>query len=573
MNFAEKVNKIGNANPERFVKGILKVSENEKELRPGFSYTWVTVKLPGGVEKVIEYRMKNTRVSLYRDPQSTEDLYHIHPGEYTLKKEFYVLLNEVMENLFTHATIKADLSSTEGVRRYIGSIGKQMLERSSEKLGVPLGKDREEVAANTSMLVDILTKYTAGYGVIETLLEDPHVQDIYIDAPAEDNNVYVELGGVPDIRQKCRTNIYLTNEEVESMLARFKAESGKPFSEAFPVLETNLREFDTRVTAIGQPLSQDGIALALRRRNKDPWTLPKLIRMGSMTPLAAGLLSFLVDGRSTILVAGSRGAGKTTVLSALMMEFPRSQRILTIEDTRELPSRLMQQLGYNIQSLTVGSLLEKNEMTADDALRVSLRLGESSLVLGEVRGKEARTLYEAMRAGTAGSAVMGTIHGDSPQAVYERVVYDMGISEESFSATDVVLIAGVVRPGGTQRRIRTLTHISEYGEGSFTDLMNYENGLRSTDILKRSSERIGHIARSWDMTYEQAIENISFRSEMRDRMVEVSKKKGMELLSPAWVSEANDRYWNLVEEYMGTGSQEDMKRDWMEWYEMRTRYV
>ncbi|MFO8109169.1 MAG: type II/IV secretion system ATPase subunit [Thermoplasmata archaeon] len=573
MNFAEQVKEIGNIRGDRFFNGILKISERERELRPSFSYTWVTIKLPEYLEKVLEYYIKHTKVSLYRDKNSTDDYYYIAPNEYTLDKKYYVLLNEVMDNLYAHSSIKADLSSTEGVRRYIKSIGKQMISKTSEKLDISLEDNREETASDIQVLVDILTKYTAGYGVVETLLRDPHVQDIYIDAPSEDNNVYVELGGVPDIRDKCRTNIYLTNEEVESMLARFRAESGKPFSEAFPVLETNLKEFETRITAIGRPLSQEGIALALRRRNKEPWTLPKLIRVGSMTPLAAGLLSFLVDGRSTLLVAGSRGAGKTSILSALMMEFPRSQRILTIEDTRELPSRTMQQLGYNIQSLTVGSLLEKNEMTADDALRVSLRLGESSLVLGEVRGKEARTLYEAMRAGTAGSAVMGTIHGDSPDAVYERVVFDMGISEESFSATDLVLIAGMIRPGGTQRRIRTLTHVSEYEEGTFTDLMRYDNGLKSTNTLKRDSERIGHIARSWAITYEQAIENINLRSDLRAKMVETSKKKGMDLLSPSWVSETNDKFWNLVEEYHGTGSHEEIKKEWMEWYEMRTRYV
>ncbi len=573
MSFVEVVKETKKLNGTRFFNGIKKIAKNERELRPTFSYTWVTVKLPDNLMKVMKYEIENTGVTLFRDEQNTEDYYYVNPKEYFLDEKYYTLLSEVMEKLYSHSTNKGDLSSTEGVRRYIKSIGKQMINNTSENLGISLGKNRQEAADNLEFLVDILTKYTAGYGVMETLLRDPNVQDIYIDAPSENNNVYVELGGVPEIRDRCRTNIFLTNEEVESMLARFRSESGKPFSEAFPVLETNLSEFETRVTAVGRPLSQDGIALALRRRNKEPWTLPKLIRVGSLTPLTAGLLSFFVDGRSTLLVAGSRGAGKTSILSALMMEFPRSQRILTIEDTRELPSQKMQELGYNIQSLTVGSLLEKKGMTADDALRVSLRLGESSLILGEVRGKEARTLYEAMRAGTAGSAVMGTIHGDSPEAVYERVVYDMGIPEESFSATDIVLIAGVVRPGGTQRRERRLTHISEYDEGSFTDLMHYDGTLQPTDALKRNSERIGHIARSWAMSYEQAIENINLRGFIREKMVEKSKNKGMDLLGPAWVSEVNDKFWNLVEEYQSTGSYTEIKKEWLDWYEKRTRYV
>ncbi len=573
MDVIEIIKETKKIKGDRFYNGLIKIADSENEIRPSFSYTWVNQKLPRNSKKIMEYGIKYTDITLFRNDDETEDHYHVKPKEYSLDTKYYTLLSKVMDKLYQQSTGEADFSSAEGVRRYIQSVGKSMISKESENIGISLGDNQEEVSEKLDTLVDILAKYTAGFGVMETLLRDPNVQDIYIDAPSEENNVYVELGGVPGIRSRCKTNIFLTDEEVESILARLRSESGKPFSEAFPVLETNLSEFETRVTAIGKPLSQDGIALALRRRNKEPWTLPKLIRVGSMTPLATGLLSFLVDGRSTMLVAGSRGAGKTSILSALMMEFPRSQRILTIEDTRELPSRRMQQLGYNIQSLTVGSLLEKKGMTADDALRVSLRLGESSLVLGEVRGKEAKTLYEAMRAGTAGSAVMGTIHGDSPDAVYERVVYDMGIPKESFSATDIVLIAGVVRPGGSQRRERRLTHISEFEEGSFTDLMHYDTGLQATDTLKRNSERIGKIARSWSMSYEQAIENINLRAFMREKMVEVSKNKGMELLGPEWVSEVNDKFWNLIEEYQGTGSHQDIKRDWLEWYEKRIRYV
>ena len=128
----------------------------------------------------------------------------------------------------------------------------------------------------------------------------------------------------------------------------------------------------------------------------------------------AGLLSFLIDGRSTMLICGARGAGKSSLLSAMMFEFPLSQRILTIEDTLELPARQMQALGYKVQSLFVETRLDQsNEEVADQALRVSLRLGESAIVLGEVRGKEAQTLYQSMRTGTG--RLLG--HGDHPRGV------------------------------------------------------------------------------------------------------------------------------------------------------------
>ncbi len=573
MEYVHLLKELKGVKGERVHHGINRIFQRERNLRPGFSYTWVNTSVPRDAVKVIEYHVGGTKVSLYRQPNATEDLYHILPPEYGMDNNMAKLVYLVKGALSDESPRGMDLTRPEQVSDYVTSRGKDLLYRTAKRMEMELGKDRNEEIRRLDDLSQMLRKYTAGYGILETFLRDPLVEDIYVDAPAEYNNVYIELGGISEIREKCRTNVFLSERDMESILSRFRSESGKPFSEAFPVLEIDLNEYDTRVTVIGPPLSPDGKAFALRRRNTEPWTLPRLIRAGSLTPMTAGLLSFLIDGRSTILVAGSRGAGKTTLLGSLMMEFPKSQRVLTIEDTRELPGRDMQKLGYNVQAMTVGSLLEEGNLTADDALRVSLRLGESSIVLGEVRGQEARTLYEAMRAGTAGSAVMGTIHGNSPQAVYERVVHDMGISKESFGATDIIVVAGIIRPGGMQRRLRRVTHVTEYNDGDFNDLMRYEDGLEPTDTLRRTSEKIGAIARSWGLTYEQAINNIGVRSMIREKMVETSVKKGLELLSPAWVAEANEMFWNLIEAHHGTGSYEEVGKDWLEWYEERTRYI
>ena len=441
--------------------------------------------------------------------------------------------------------------------------------RLAEAHGVSLGIDRSEAVATVRRLAAVLAAYTAGLGVVEVLLRDPNVQDVYLDAPAGATPLHLtiaDLGG--GLHARCVTNIYLTPADAEALLARFRLESGRPFSEAMPVLETNLEAFRVRATAVGPPLSPDGLAVALRRHSSDPWTLPRLIAAGAMTPLAAGLLSFLIDGRSTILIAGARGAGKSSLLGALLFEFPRSQRILTIEDTRELPTARLQALGYKVQALFVRSTLGGAEMSADDALRVSLRLGESAIVLGEVRGQEARTLYEAMRAGTAGSAVLGTIHGNSSTAVYERIVHDMGIPASSFVATDVVAVAGLVRPGGSQRGLRRVLEVTEVaksrGLGAFAPLVAYDaaaDGLREAPGFA-ASERIRAIADAWSIPYEAALENIRVRAAVREALVEASRGRP-ELLSAEWVSRANAAYWNLVEEGRDGA---DLLAGWMEWF-------
>ena len=324
-------------------------------------------------------------------------------------------------------------------------------------------------------------------------------------------------------------------------------------------------------------MSPGGVAIALRRHSTEPWTLPRLVRAKALTPLAAGLLSLLVDGRSTVLIAGSRGAGKSSLLSALMLEFPRNQRILTIEDTLELPGPQMQRLGYKVQSLFVRSTLGgTEEMTADDALRVSLRLGESAIVLGEVRGREAKTLYEAMRSGSAGSSVLGTIHGNSPQSVYERIVYDLGIPAKSFLATDVVVVCGLVRPGGGQRQVRRVTSISEViksgGDAAFRELLRYDetaDALVETEHLRKDSERLAAIAASWGIGYGDVLANAELRAKIKHSLV-AAAGVSQEFAGARWNADANGHFWNLVDRQGAARDYGSVYDSWRRWFEGAT---
>jgi type IV secretory pathway ATPase VirB11/archaellum biosynthesis ATPase len=127
-------------------------------------------------------------------------------------------------------------------------------------------------------------------------------------------------------------------KEIMNLINVLKRDSGLQFSESEPVLETDMKGHDARATVIGYPMSPNGEAVSIRKHSTRPWTLTRLIANGTLDHETAGLLSFLVDNRCTFLVCGARGAGKSSLLTALMFEFPVSQRILTIEDTMELPS-------------------------------------------------------------------------------------------------------------------------------------------------------------------------------------------------------------------------------------------
>ena len=536
-----------------WAEGILRTLASDYRERPRFSASWVVPTPPADAELARSYAVEGSEVRLYRQRSSTESFYFVAPWEYSLPAPQVRLVHLAREELKASPPPAVRLERPDDVRAYVAKLGERILPRLASEHGVSLGSDRATAVATVRRLAAALAAYTAGLGVVEIPLRDPNVQDVYLDAPAGRTPLHVTIADLGDgLRQRCVTNVYLTAPDAESLLARLRLESGRPFSEAMPVLETNFEAFRVRATAVGPPLSPDGLAVALRRHSTDPWTLPRLVSCGAMTPLAAGLLSFLIDGRSTILIAGGRGAGKSSLLGALLFEFPRSQRILTIEDTRELPTEDLQTLGFKAQSLFVRSSLGGHEMSADEALRVSLRLGESAIVLGEVRGQEARTLYEAMRAGTAGSAVLGTIHGNSSRAVYERVVHDLGIPATSFAATDVVVVAGLVRPRGSQRTMRRVLEITDLkkteGPGAFHPLLTYDTAMDALLVTGlATSERIRAISDAWSLSFDEALENIRVRAAVRSALVERGRQNA-EFLRPSWVARANAAYWGLVEE-------------------------
>jgi type IV secretory pathway ATPase VirB11/archaellum biosynthesis ATPase len=586
--------------PKTIRRGIDRTFKKDQRIRPGFSSSWVIPTPPYDAKLIKQYVVSGSRVGIYLLPNQTEDLYHVYPYEYTLPEPHMELLDLVRADLAEHYPATVQISQPEQARDYVLKYAMRTIYKLAKTHGIPLGRTRAEEIRNVKTLSEILAKYTAGMGITEIFLNDPYIQDIYIDAPSSEKNVYVTIGGIGDERLsgKCITNVILTDNDAESLLSRFRYESGRPFSEAMPLLECDLDAYNTRVTVIGSPLSPSGVAFALRRHSTDPWTLLRLINNKSLTPLAAGLISFLIDGQATILVAGSRGAGKTSLLGAIMLEFPLSQRILTIEDTLELPGPEMGKLGYKIQSMHIRSSIGgMGEMSADEALRVALRLGESAIVLGEVRGEEAKTLYEAMRAGTAGSSVLGTFHANSAKAVYERIVYDMGIPPKSFTSTDIIIIAGLTRPGGIQRQTRRVTQIAEVRkltgeEGEFQDLMVYREDLDrlvETDAFRYGSEVIGSIAKSWGISMEEAVQNIEARARIRGIIVNYAQKYNKpELLSARWVSNANNAFWGLIEKYqaqretaaskakgrMGVGiNYERLVDEWKAWFRRSVEYA
>ncbi|MBC7081194.1 MAG: type II/IV secretion system ATPase subunit [Thermoplasmatales archaeon] len=530
-------------------------------LRPIFFDTSIEYTPPNDAIFIKSYEIKRERgsikVSLYELKRRAEKLYFIIPPEYNINLEELKILIKAKEKLAKHRPPDTSFMDPERTREYFYRFGKEKIIEIAKNINYKISSEKID------FLADIFAKYTSGFGILEDLLADKKIQDIYINAPVSYNPLHIVLEG-----EEYVTNIYFSENDIEALSSRLRSLSGRGFSEAIPVMDVGLPEYDSRITAISPPITPKGIAFAIRRHSSELWTLPKFISCKMLSPLAAGMLSFFIDGQATILIAGSRGAGKTSLLSSLMLEIPQRYRILTIEDTPELPVDELQRLGYKIQSLVTKSAVSNEGIDEKTAIKTALRLGESVIILGEVRGEEAKILFEAMRIGAAGNLVMGTIHGSTSRDVFDRIVYDIGVPPVSFKATDVVVIASPIRVGGGIERLRRVIQISEVSkkweredvDKIFYDIMQYDYSkdmLEATDIFYMGqSEIIGKIARKWGIRMEDAIENIKMRARMKEKIAEIGKTDAK------FVRDANNFYWSSLEE---TKNFYEIEEKWNEW--------
>ncbi len=554
-------------------------------IKPNFMYTKLMATYPTDAEELDNYSVEDSEVTIFSLPDSLRYLYHVSPPEFRLSEDKYDLFDLARNIMAEHKPRKEEFVDPQRMRQVFFNVGHDLLEELSISKGIKL-KEKE-----LQSLTKILVRYTVGFGLIEVLLGDEKVQDVTINSPFGNNPIFIVHQDFGD----CHTNIYPTASEAESWASKLRLISGRPLDEANPILDTelNLATASARVAVIAEPLNPTGLAFALRRHRDKPWTLPLFVKQRMIDPLGAGLLSFLIDGSRTLLVAGTRSAGKTSLLGSLMVEIMRKYRMITIEDTLELPVPSLRKLGYNIQSMKVASALTRGttEVAADEGIRATLRLGDSTLIVGEVRSTEARALYEAMRVGALANVVAGTIHGDSPYGVFDRVVNDLGVPRTSFKATDIIVVANPIRSADGLHRWRRVTQITEVrkqweedplAEGGFVDLMTYDPKkdqlLPSGDLLNGESDILKSIAgnvREWAGNWDAVWDNVLLRAKIKEALVEISDKlKNPDLLEAPFVIQSNDEFHRIsdqVKEETGFLDSKKIFFEWNEWLKQKSK--
>ncbi len=248
-----------------------------------------------------------------------------------------------------------------------------------------------------------------GLGVLEEYLGDDSISEVMVNAW---DIIFVEQNGV--VRRAEHT--FSSEKELDDIIQRIVASAGREVNRANPIVDTRLPGGE-RVNVVLPPASIETPVVTIRRFPKNRITMQTLVEFGTLSEEAATFLEGLVKSKYNIFISGGTSSGKTTFLNALSDYIPKSERIITIEDSAELQltgiANLVRLETRN--SNTAGS----GEITIRDLIRTSLRMRPERIIVGEVRGEEALDMLGAMNTGHDGS--LSTGHANSCEDMLRRL--------------------------------------------------------------------------------------------------------------------------------------------------------
>jgi pilus assembly protein CpaF len=341
-------------------------------------------------------------------------------------------------------------------RRLVERLARQLL---SENYANVVGDTKEDLVAR---VVDEVT----GLGPIESLVQDPKVSEIMVNAPDE---VFYEKDGV--IYESDVT--FRNQEHVMRTIDRIVAALGRHVDEASPMVDARLTD-GSRVNVIIPPLVPHSPVLTIRKFRADLYTMNELIATGTLSREMAEFLEGCVRAKLNVVVSGGTGTGKTTLLNALSAFIPKGERVITIEDPIEL--RLQQKHVISMEARPP-SIEGRGEVTQRMLVRNALRMRPDRIIVGEVRGAEAFDMMQAMNTGHEGS--LTTVHANAPRDALARVEnmvlmagFELPVSvirEQMASALHLIIHLTRLFDGG-----RRITHISEVAgmEGNVVTLQD-----------------------------------------------------------------------------------------------------
>lgn len=292
-----------------------------------------------------------------------------------------------------------------------------------------------------------------GYGKVNPIMRDPNVEDISCNGYGIPIYVYHRK-----YQQNMKSNVSLDEEELDTLVLVLAERSGKTLSRAFPLINSRLPDGSRLQASYMSDISTKGSSFTIRKFREEPFTPVDLIETNTFSKEMLSYLWLCMENRKNLIFAGGTASGKTAALNAVSLFIPPSAKIVSIEDTREL--RLPHENW--LPNLTrIPELSREGEIDMYRLLRQAMRQRPEYILVGEIRGKEAQTLFQAM---STGHTTYSTMHATDVEEVVSRLQNEpMNIPLMMFQALDIVCIM-VLTYTGEGKRVRRSRVISEVQE-------------------------------------------------------------------------------------------------------------
>jgi len=274
----------------------------------------------------------------------------------------------------------------------------------SEQLGDVYISIRERVN-----LTDELYSSIRGLGILDMIIKDDDITEVMINGTDE---IFIERNGKIERLQQS----FDSQRKLEDIIQRIVGRAGREVNQSNPIVDTRLPD-GSRVSVVLPPVALKGPTLTIRKFSKTPMTVEQLIKYKSITPQIAKVLETLVKAKYNIFISGGTGSGKTTFLNALSNYTPKTERVITIEDSAELQIVGIENL-VKLETRNSNSS-GKGMITIRDLIKTSLRMRPERIIVGEVRGAETLDMLQAMNTGHDGS--LSTGHANSTKDMLSRM--------------------------------------------------------------------------------------------------------------------------------------------------------
>jgi len=306
-----------------------------------------------------------------------------------------------------------------------------------------------------SYIYNLINNEISGYGPLTELLEDPEITEIMVNGK---NEIYIEVEG-----HVTRDNSvsFINDDHIVRTISRMIQPLGRTIDTSNPMVDARLDD-GSRLNAVIPPLSLKGPVLTIRKFKKEVANIEDFLRSGTLTPHMARFLEACVKAKLNIIICGGTGGGKTTLLNVLSSFIGNNERIITIEDAAEL--KLEQEHVISLETRTT-NYEGTGEVTIRDLVINSLRMRPDRIIVGEVRGKEAFDMLQAMNTGHSGS--LTTMHANSPVDALNRLetmilmagmeIPIKALREYIYSAIDIIV--HVQRLSDGKRKIINISEI------------------------------------------------------------------------------------------------------------------